>query len=77
VDVFGGKAGAVGLNQEAADGLVSGGIVFGRNLGPDDGDVSDGAGGDPHFFAVEDVLITGFAGSGCHASGIRSEAWLG
>ena len=52
VDFVGGEAGAIGLDEEAADAIV---FVF--DLGPDDGDVGDGAGGDPHLFAVEDVLV--------------------
>ena len=46
-------------------------------FGPDDGHVGDGAGGDPHLFAVEDVLIAGLAGGGGHPAGIGSEAGLG
>src|SRR5579859_6141223 len=37
-------------------------------FGPDDGDVRDGAAGDPHFFAVKDVLVALFHGAGKHAA---------
>ena len=46
-------------------------------LGPDDGDVGDGAGGDPHLFAVEHVLVADFAGAGAHAAGVGAEVGLG
>ncbi len=72
VDFVGAEAGAVGLDKEAAD-L----IVFVLDLGPDDGDVCDVAGRDPHLFAIEDVLVAGFAGGGGHAAGIGPEAGLG
>src|SRR5664279_3791583 len=42
VDVGGLEAGGVGGDNEAADA-----VVFVGDLGPDDGDVGDGAGGDP------------------------------
>ena len=66
------ETGAVGFDQEAAD-LV----VFVLDLGPDDGDVGDGAGGDPHFFAVEDVFVAVFAGAGAHAAGVGAEVGFG
>ena len=72
VNFEGAEAGAVGFHQESADALV---FVF--HLGPDDGDVGDVAGGDPHLFAVEDVFVAGLAGGGGHAAGVRSEAGLG
>jgi hypothetical protein len=71
VDIVGAEAGAVGFDQEAAD------FVFFFDLGPDDGDVGDGAGGDPHLFAVEDVFVAVFAGAGGHAAGVGAEAGLG
>ena len=74
VDFVGAEAGAVGFDKEAADDLD---VVFIFDLGPDDGDVGDVAGGDPHFFAIENVLFAGFAGGGGHAAGIRAEAGLG
>ena len=72
VHFVGAEAGAVGFDKEAADAIV---FVF--NLGPDDGDVGDVAGGDPHLFAVENVLVAGLARGGGHAAGIRAEAGLG
>ena len=66
------EAGAVGLDQEAPHAVV---FIF--DLGPDHGDVGDVAGGDPHLFAVENVLVAGFAGGGGHAAGIGAEAGLG
>jgi hypothetical protein len=56
-------------NQEAADF-----VVF--RFGPDDGDVGERAAGDPHFFAVQNVLMALFHGAGEHAAGIRAELWL-
>ena len=44
---------------------------------PDDGDVGDGAGGDPHLLAVEDVLVADLARAGAHAARVRSEVRLG
>ena len=72
MDVFGGEAGTVGFDEEAADFAV---FVF--DFCPDDGHVGDGAGGDPHLFAVEDVLVGGFARGGGHAAGVGAEAGLG
>ena len=69
---FGAEAGAVGLDQEAANFVV---FVF--DFGPDDGYVGDGAGGDPHFFAVEDVFVADFFGAGAHAAGVGAEIGLG
>jgi len=65
VDIEGAEAGAAGFDEEAAHA-----IRFVLDLGPDDGHVGDGAGGDPHFFAIEDVLISGLAGGGGHPSWI-------
>ncbi len=65
VNLVGAEAGAVCLDQESADAIV---FVF--DLGPDDGDVGEIAGGDPHLFAVENVFIAGLARGGGHAAGI-------
>jgi hypothetical protein len=72
VDIFGGEAGAICFDEEAADAIV---LVF--NFGPDDSDVGDGAGGDPHLFAVENVAVAGFAGGSGHAAGVGAEAGFG
>ncbi len=72
VNVVGLEAGAVFFDEEAAN-LV----VFVFHLGPDDGDVGDAAGGDPHLLAVENVLVAHFAGAGAHAAGIGAEAGFG
>jgi len=45
-------------------------VVLLLDLGPDDGHIGDVAGGDPHLFAVEDVLIAQLAGGGGHAAGV-------
>ena len=77
VDVLGGEAGAVGFDEEAADAFlcwVGGGVFY---LGPDDGYVGDAAGGDPHLFAVEDVVVAVFAGAGAHAAGVGAEVGFG
>ena len=66
------KAGAVSLDQKSAD-LV----VFILDLSPDHGHVRNGARSDPHFFAVEDVLFSDFAGAGAHAAGIGAKVGLG
>src|SRR5215469_18842139 len=57
-------------DEEAAD-LV----VF--RFGPDDGYVSEGAVGDPHFFAVEDVLVSFFHGASEHAAWVGAELRFG
>src|SRR5262249_21201563 len=46
-------------------------------LGPHDGDVGDGAAGDPHFFAVEDVLVSFFNGAREHTAGVGAELRFG
>src|SRR5208283_3083523 len=66
VDVPGFEAGRPFFNQEAADFFVFG-------FGPDDSDIGERTAGDPHFFAVEDVLIALFHGAGEHAAGIGAE----
>src|SRR5580704_16981904 len=50
VDVPRLESGRVFFDEEAAN-------FFVFTLRPNDGDVGDGAAGDPHFFAVEDVLV--------------------
>src|SRR5512140_1483086 len=70
--VVGFESWGVGGNDEAANAIV---FVF--NLGPDDGDVGDGAGGDPHFLAVQDVAVTVFLGARAHGSGIGGGVGLG
>ena len=35
------------------------------------------AGGDPHLFAVEDVVVAVFAGAGAHAAGVGAEVGFG
>ncbi len=76
MDIPGAEAGAVGFDEEAADGAVFLPVIA-VGFGPDDGDVGDGAGGDPHFFAVEDVLIAAAVGAGAHAAGVGAEVGLG
>ena len=65
VDLIGGKAGAIGFDEEAADTIV---FIF--DFGPDHGDVGDVAGGNPHLFAVEDVFVAYLAGGCGHAAGV-------
>src|SRR5580704_11017988 len=72
MDLVCAKAGAIGFNEEPADTAV-----FVVHPGPDYGDVGDVAGCNPHFFAVQNVLIADLARGGGHAAGIRSETWLG
>ena len=71
VNVVGFESGAIRLDEESANAIL---FVF--HLCPDDRDVGDRAGGDPHLLAVDDVLIADFAGAGAHAAGIRSEIGL-
>ena len=73
VDFVGGKPGR-SVSTRKPRTIV---FVFIFDFGPDDGHIGDVAGGDPHFFAVEDVLIAGFAGGGGHAAGVGAEAGLG
>ena len=58
------------LDQEAADAVV---FV----LGPDDGDIGDRTIGDPHLFAIEDVVAGAAHGAREHAAGIGAELRLG
>ena len=71
VNIVGGEAGAVGLDQEATD-LAAFVLIFSE----DNGHVGDGSGGDPELFAVEDVLVADLAGGGGHGSGIGACARL-
>ena len=66
------KPGRSCFDEEAAN-LV----VFVFHFGPDDGDVGDGAGGDPHLLAVENVFVADLAGARAHAAGIGAEAGFG
>ena len=63
------KPGRVGGDDETADAVVG--------LGPDDGDVGDGAVGDPHLAAVEDPVAAVAAGAGAHAAGVGAGVGLG
>src|ERR1700733_3977406 len=72
MDVVGLEAGAVLFDEEATNLVV---LVF--HLGPDDGNVGDAAGSDPHLLAVENILFAYFAGAGTHAAGIGTEAGFG
>src|ERR1700728_396977 len=72
MDVVGFESGAVGFDQEAANAIV---LVF--DFGPDDRDIGDGAGGDPHFFAINHVFGADFFGPGAHAAGVRAEVGFG
>ena len=72
MNVGGLESGPVGLDDEAADQVV---LVL--HFRPDDGDVGDGAGGDPHLLAVQDVLVAVFAGAGAHGRRIRAGVGLG
>jgi len=58
------------LNEKAAHFFV---LAF----GPDDGNVGEGAVGDPHFFAVEDVLAAFLDGAREHPAGVGAELRLG
>ena len=72
VDIVGGKAGAIGLDKKSANPAA-----FILNLGKDNGHIGDGSRGDPHFFAVENVLVAYLAGRGGHGAGIGAGARLG
>ena len=72
VDIVGAEAGEFGVDQKSADAAV-----FIVDLGPDDGDVGKGAAGDPHFFAVQDVVAAIFFCARAHAAGIGTEVRLG
>ena len=72
MNVIGLESGTVGFDQKSADLIV---LIF--DLGPDHGDVGDGARGDPHLLAVQHIFVANFAGAGAHAAGIRSEVGLG
>src|SRR5271168_1317849 len=72
MNVFRAETGAVGLDQESANR-----VIFVLHFGPDDGNIGDRAGSDPHLFAVEDIFISNFAGAGSHTAWIRTKIWLG
>jgi len=69
VEVGGGEARGVALEEEAVDAVGS--------AGEDDGEVGDAAVGDPGFFAVEDEVIAVGGGGGGHAGGVGTEAGFG
>src|SRR5215475_11400137 len=73
------EAGTVGFDEESADALAGVGIlaVFAFELGPDDGDVGNGTGRNPHLLPVEDELRAGAACTGSHPSRIGAEARFG
>ena len=72
MDVGGLESGPVGLDDEAANQVV---LVL--HLRPDDGDVGDRAGGDPHLLAVQHVAVAVLARAGAHRAGIRAGIRLG
>ena len=59
------KAGTISFYYEAADFAV---VLFA--LGPNNGDVCDRTGGDPHLLTVKDVFIAFAHGAGLHSAGI-------
>ena len=69
--VIGFEAGTIGLYQESADT-----ILFVLHLCPDDRDIGDGAGGDPHLLTVDHILIAHLARTGAHAAWVRTEVGL-
>ena len=64
-----GEPGGVGRDHEAADAVVG--------PRPHDGDVGDGAVGDPHLGAVEHPVVAVALGRGAHAAGVGAEVGLG
>ena len=52
-------------------------IVFVGDLGPDDGNVGDGAGSDPHLLAEEDISVAVFAGAGAHPARVGAGVGFG
>lgn len=72
VDILGAEAGTVGFHQEAAH-LAA--MLFAP--GPHHGHVGDGAGGDPHLFAVQHIAIWRRGGAGAHRPGVRTGIGLG
>ena len=72
MNILGAKTEAIGFHQKSPD-LV----VFIFYFGPDDSDVGDGTGGDPHFLAVQYVLFSDLAGAGAHSAGVGTEVRLG
>ena len=63
------EPGCVRGYDEPADALVG--------LRPDDGDVGDGAVGDPHLATVEHPVVAVAAGAGAHAGRVRPVVGLG
>src|SRR6202795_3620977 len=64
----------VGLDQKSAYAIrFLGTPSVGTNLSPDHRHVGDRAGGDPHLFAVQDILFANLLCARSHAARIRSE----
>ena len=72
VDVIGFESRKVGLHDEAANFVF---LIF--QLGPDNGDIGNGSGSDPHLLAIEHVAIANFFAARADAAGIGAEARLG
>ena len=70
VNVPGLEARCAFFDQEATDFFV---FAF----CPDNGDIGDGTAGNPHFLAVEDVLVSFFDGASEHTAGVGSELRFG
>src|SRR5271169_4884033 len=70
--VSGLESGPVGLDNEAANP-----IVFVLNFRPDNSNVGDGAGYDPHFLAVQNVAVAVLARACAHGAGIGACIRLG
>ncbi len=68
MDIVGTEARRLRRYQKAAHAVV---FVF--HFGPDHGDIGDRAGGDPHFFAVQDVVRAVATRACAHAAGIGTE----
>src|SRR6266478_7167624 len=78
MNVAGRKSRTVGLDQKSAYAIrfivrFIRPSIFRTDLGPDHRHVSDRAGGDPHLFAVQDILFAHFLRTCPHAARIRSE----
>ena len=67
------KSGAVGFDEEAANAPVVWRNSWLFELCPDHGNVCNAARGDPHFFAIENIVVAVFARAGSHAPGIGAE----
>src|SRR5437762_4520811 len=72
MNVVGLEPGTIGFHKEATDLVV---LIF--DFSPDDSHVGDSAGGDPHFFAVKDVLIADLSSLSPHAAGVGTESRFG